>query len=90
MRLIQWILFLQEFDLKIKNKKGIENAVADHLSQIIITLSSEPPINKFFFDEQLMSVSTELWYADIINYLAIGKVLSHRTTQDRYKFFAQV
>ena len=33
-RLIQWILFLQEFDLVIKDKKGVENVVANHLSRL--------------------------------------------------------
>ena len=29
--LILWILLLQEFNIQIKDKKGVENVVADHL-----------------------------------------------------------
>ena len=31
-RLTRWILLCQEFNLTIKDKKGVENVVADHLS----------------------------------------------------------
>ncbi|XP_024009416.1 uncharacterized protein LOC112084499 [Eutrema salsugineum] len=33
-RLIRWILLLQEFDIEIRDRKGADNGVADHLSRI--------------------------------------------------------
>ncbi|KAK8663282.1 hypothetical protein V6N13_083105 [Hibiscus sabdariffa] len=33
-RLIRWILLLQDFDIEIIDRKGIENQVADHLSRL--------------------------------------------------------
>nr|CAN63866.1 hypothetical protein VITISV_009558 [Vitis vinifera] len=54
-RLIRWILLLQEFDLQIRDKKGVENVVADHLSRLAIAPNSHVlPINDDFLEESLM------------------------------------
>uniref|UniRef100_A0A6N2NBX1 Reverse transcriptase n=1 Tax=Salix viminalis TaxID=40686 RepID=A0A6N2NBX1_SALVM len=52
-RLIRWILLLQEFDLEIKDKKGADNSVADHLSRIV-NEEDMLPIAETFPDEQLL------------------------------------
>jgi hypothetical protein len=70
LRLIQWILLLQEFDLEIRDKKGVENSVADHLSCLQFEKSAELPINDYMRDDTLLKVSTtDSWYANIVNYI---------------------
>ena len=46
-RLIRWIFLLQEFNLQIRDKKGVENVVVDHLSRLVIAHDSHGlPINE--------------------------------------------
>ncbi|CAN6725406.1 unnamed protein product [Malus baccata var. baccata] len=53
--------YLLEFDIKIRDKKGVENVVADHLSRMVHEEAS--PISETFPDEQLMSIQvSEPWF----------------------------
>ncbi|CAN6547371.1 unnamed protein product [Malus baccata var. baccata] len=54
-RLIHWMLLLQEFDIEIRDKKGSENVVADHLRRMVHNEESLP-ILETFPDEQLLSI----------------------------------
>ena len=74
-RLVRWILLLQEFDITIKDKKGTENVVADHLSRLTTDSRSDiTPIDDYFPDESLFSVSTMPWYANIVNFLVFRTI----------------
>ena len=59
--------------MEIKDKKGTENVVADHLSRMDHVQPNEGndgDINEKFPDEQLLAIGEVPWYADIVNYLA--------------------
>jgi hypothetical protein len=75
LRLIWWILLLQEFDLEIRDKKGVENSMVDHLSRLQFEKSAELPINDYMRDDTLLKVSTiDPWYANIVNYIMAGYI----------------
>ena len=90
-RLIRWVLLLQEFNMQIKDKKGVENVVADHLSRLTIAHNTHnPPINDEFPEESLLLVENTPSYDHIANYLATGEVPADWKAQDRKFFFTKI
>ncbi|CAN6560284.1 unnamed protein product [Malus baccata var. baccata] len=90
-RLIRWMLLLQKFDIEIRDKKGSENVVADHLS-CLVHEEDVVPIPETFPDEQLMSIKVSMpWYADLVNYLASKVIPSefNKNQRDKLKYDAR-
>jgi hypothetical protein len=68
-------LLLQEFDLEIKDKKGVKNSIVDLLSIMQFKNPQELPINDSLRDDMLFQISLSVpWYADIVNFMVAGYV----------------
>ena len=90
-RLIRWVLLLQDFDLEIKDKKGTENLVAEHLSRLEGP-RDEVQVNDNFPDEQLLAIEdiqSVPWFADYVNYLVAKVIPQEFSYQYKKRFFAQ-
>ncbi|XP_068336601.1 uncharacterized protein, partial [Pyrus communis] len=87
------VIYYAKFDLEIRDKKGSDNVVADHLSRLNENhgVGQPLPLNESFPDEQLFVVQEkEPWYADFVNYLACGIMRNDLSFQERKKFLAMV
>ena len=86
--MIRWVLLLQEFDLVIRDKKGSENVVADHLLRLVNeeVTSKQAEIREAFPDESLFKVNERPWFADMANFKAARIVPKDLTWQQRKKF----
>ncbi|CAM8998028.1 unnamed protein product [Rhodiola kirilowii] len=92
-RLIRWVLLLQEFDIEIRDKKGVENVVADHLSRVELYDSKwfSAPIQDSFVGEYLMSAEGDApWYADYVNYLTCNILPEGLNYNQKSKFLHDV
>ncbi|XP_021714895.1 uncharacterized protein LOC110682862 [Chenopodium quinoa] len=93
-RLIRWVLLLQDYDIEIRDKKGAENVVADHLSRLPIVEGEIEalPIDDSFPDDQLFAIiqAPAPWFADIANYLACSILPPDLTYQQKRKFLHDV
>ena len=66
---------LHIFNLKVRDNKGSDNVIADHLSRLEKPTEDERGIEKEenFPNEQLFQVLVQVpWYTNIVNYLACG------------------
>ncbi|WKA05269.1 hypothetical protein VitviT2T_023244 [Vitis vinifera] len=81
-----------KFDLEIRDMKGSENSVADHLSRVEQEeVRSDSVIQEVFPDEQLFACEIKLpWYADIVNYLACKVLPPDLTYHQSQKFLHDV
>ncbi|GJR11160.1 reverse transcriptase domain-containing protein [Tanacetum coccineum] len=97
-RLLRWILLLQEFDVIIRDKKGVENLAADHLSRLENPhqdVLKNKEITKTFPLETLGMVtfrgnSSTPWFADIANYHAGNFIVKGMSSQQKKKFLKDV
>ncbi|KAK9028455.1 hypothetical protein V6N11_025615 [Hibiscus sabdariffa] len=78
----------QEFDLEIKDRKGIENQIADLLYRLENKSECENniEIKEKFPDEKILSATAIPWYADIVNFLVSGVLPHELSSQGRKKF----
>jgi hypothetical protein len=88
-RLIRWILLLQEFDVEIRDKKGVENVVVDHLSRMNRGQDDKEPIeDKMRYDHLYQVLDKDTWMIDIIR--AIRKMpLDHLDKNSQKKIISE-
>ncbi|XP_006596661.1 uncharacterized protein LOC114383808 [Glycine soja] len=86
--LIRWVLLLQEFDIIIKDKKGFQNVVADHLSRLKNkdVTKEKPEVKGEFPDEFLLQVTARPWFANMANYKAMRVIPEELNWSQSKKF----
>jgi hypothetical protein len=81
-RVTRWLLLLQEFDVSIIDKSVKDNVVVDFLSRLTSD-NDALPIEDSFLDEHIFSIfGHTVWYANITNNLAMGKLPSHLSPRE--------
>ena len=92
LRLIRWVLLLQEFDLEIKDKKGKENLATDHLSRLE-GARDEVHVNDDLPDEHLLVIEDKNpvpWFADYVNYLVAKVIPPDFSYQQKKRFLSHL
>nr|GEV19495.1 DNA-directed DNA polymerase [Tanacetum cinerariifolium] len=97
-RLLRWVLLLQEFTFKVIDTKGAENLTADHLSQLENphqNVLDPKELNESFSLETLNMVSfcgnsSTPWFSDFVKYHTGNFVVKEMSSQQKNKFFKDV
>ena len=79
--------------MEIRDKKGVENVVVDHLSRLKNSkegLEKENSIKEEFPYEHLFSVHITPWFADIANFLASDILPPNLSYQQKKKLFSDI
>ena len=74
--LMCWVLLLRKFSYTIKDRKGCDNMVANHLSHLEKPSDNIDDIESFP-GEYLFNITTHSslpWYTNIFNYLVVGNM----------------
>ncbi|GKE73681.1 reverse transcriptase domain-containing protein [Tanacetum coccineum] len=98
LRLLWWILLLQEFDVIIRDKKGAENLAADHLSRLENPhqdVLENKEIAKTYPLETLGMVTfhgddSTSWFVDFANYHEGNFMIKGTSSQQKNKLFKDV
>jgi len=76
---------------EIEDKKGTKNVDTDLLSRLTIDSTSDiTTIDDYFLDKSLLSLSPMPWFANHINFLAMGDLPAHWSTEDKETFLNEV
>ena len=84
------MLLLQEFDIKIKDKKGSEDVVVDHLLRLEPKQDGDnekEPIQVLFPYEMLLAIRSlhALWFTDLDNFVSSRRLPEEFNSQQRKK-----
>ena len=88
-RVTRWLLLLQKFYITILDKPRKYNLVANFISRL--TISDDCTATKDSFPyEYLFAISTySPWYADIADYLVVGKFPHQLSSKERRRIIQQ-
>jgi hypothetical protein len=95
-RLIRWIILLQELDVEIRDKKGSENVVADHLSRMNREDDKDPIEDKMRDDHLYRVFDKDTWMIDIIRVIQkmppdhLDKNAQRRVMAESQKYYLDV